>query len=294
MMSNALFLILLSLLEIQGTRPDFRGTWHEDGRIICDAAQEQKELEPHHCRIVVVGAAWSGVYFAWRLAVDSGVVNASEVCIFEASGRVGGRVDSVRGLPSLGDLVIDLGGYRFIETDLLPAQIVWKALDLPTSCYDYHCRPPASEGNGCEGAANCFVIRDSYGNNAGYATAIESMLGQIEDKGGIGQRQTYFGYTLTNVTITNTSKTTNSSNKSLMDLVFSSGTVVRGVETLLLALPHNALSKVQIQPALSSPVTEVLEAVRTSAFNKVYAYYADAWWCSKLGLMEGNFFFCKY
>ena len=44
--------------------------------------------------------------------VDSGKVPANEICIFEMSGRVGGRVYSMRGFGPANDLVVDIGGYR--------------------------------------------------------------------------------------------------------------------------------------------------------------------------------------
>ena len=32
-----------------------------------------------------------------------------------------------------------MGGYRFQETQRLPADLVWSALKLPTQCYDWEC-----------------------------------------------------------------------------------------------------------------------------------------------------------
>ena len=71
----------------------------------------------------VVGAGWGGSYLAWRLSVDTQTVNASGVCVFEGNGRVGGRIFSVRDLPHFGDLTVDVGGYRFQETQKLPADL---------------------------------------------------------------------------------------------------------------------------------------------------------------------------
>ena len=51
-------------------------------------------------------------------------------------------------------LAVDVGGYRFQESQLLPAQLVWKALELPTTCYDYGCQAE------CEGPQNCYVIKE--------------------------------------------------------------------------------------------------------------------------------------
>jgi hypothetical protein len=81
-----------------------------------------------------------------------------------------------QGLPNFADITVDVGGYRFQESQKLPADLVWKALELPTTCYDWKC------AQACEGVT-CYVIKDAYGNNAGYATAIEAMLAKLEAMG---------------------------------------------------------------------------------------------------------------
>ena len=145
---------------------------------------------PESCELAVIGAGWGGVYFAWRLAVDSKLLNTSYVCVFEANGRVGGRVFSVHNLPGMSDMAIDVGGYRFIETDKLSSQLVWDALKLPTACYDWECAP-LTKPHGSH------IIKDAYGNNRGCATVIERMLGEGEDAG--AGTQVYFGAVLTAV-----------------------------------------------------------------------------------------------
>lgn len=47
--------------------------------------------------------------------VDEGKVAASDVCIFEMTERVGGRLMSLRGLGPDGDLIVDAGGYRTVS-----------------------------------------------------------------------------------------------------------------------------------------------------------------------------------
>ena len=66
------------------------------------------------CKIAVVGAGTGGLYTALRM-VDEGVVEGSDICIFEATERVGGRLVSLRGLGPDGDLTIDAGGYRTVR-----------------------------------------------------------------------------------------------------------------------------------------------------------------------------------
>ena len=88
------------------------------------------------------------------------------------------------------DMAIDVGGYRFIETDKLSSQLVWDALQLPTACYDLDCQPLTKP-------YGSYILKDAYGNNAGYATPVETMLGQLEDLGA-GQ-QVHFGKALTGI-----------------------------------------------------------------------------------------------
>lgn len=66
------------------------------------------------CKIAVVGAGAGGLYTALRM-VDTGLVEATDVCIFEQTERVGGRLVSLRGLGPNGDMTIDAGGYRTVS-----------------------------------------------------------------------------------------------------------------------------------------------------------------------------------
>lgn len=232
---------------------------------------------PSHCKLAVVGAGWGGAYLAWRLAVDTQTVNASDVCIFEANGRVGGRIYSIHGLPSFADVAVDAGGYRFQETQRLPADLVWSALKMPTTCYNWDC------SQSCEGNT-CYVIKDAYGNNAGYAAVIERMLGEVEAAGGPG-KQVYFAAPLTRVS------PAPSISASASTLKFANGQSVTA-DRVVLNMPGNAIENL----AKGSSVFEgtkysqsVLDAVSPFSMNKVYAWYDDAWWNTKLGLMEGYF-----
>jgi hypothetical protein len=47
--------------------------------------------------------------------VDEGKVSAEEVCVFEMTERVGGRLFSLRGLGPDSDLSVDAGGYRTVR-----------------------------------------------------------------------------------------------------------------------------------------------------------------------------------
>jgi hypothetical protein len=72
----------------------FRSNWQPHLQA-ATADEAVNVTRPTHCKLAVVGAGWGGAYLAWRLAVDTTTVNASDVCVFEANGRVGGRIFSV-------------------------------------------------------------------------------------------------------------------------------------------------------------------------------------------------------
>jgi hypothetical protein len=63
------------------------------------------------CKLAVVGAGTGGLYSAMRL-LDEGVFEAKDVCVFEATERVGGRIYSLRGFGPENDLTVDAGAYR--------------------------------------------------------------------------------------------------------------------------------------------------------------------------------------
>eukprot|EP00035_Acanthoeca_spectabilis_P035327 m.33863 g.33863 ORF g.33863 m.33863 type:complete len:1548 (-) comp7245_c0_seq1:116-4759(-) len=154
-----------------------------------------------HCRNVVVGAGWSGTYFAYRSAVDperstKGTPrdwNPKETCIFEATHRVGGRAYSKAGIPGLQDLRVDLGAYRFdTHSHVLVNQVINNILHLPSRCYDAR---GVDQEQTCNAYGNLTNVRDAYGNNAGYASGPEGLTGLLE-KAGI---RFYFGHQLINV-----------------------------------------------------------------------------------------------
>lgn len=63
------------------------------------------------CELAVVGAGTGGLYTAMRL-VDEGKVDGKDVCVFEATERVGGRLYSLRGFGPDNKITVDAGGYR--------------------------------------------------------------------------------------------------------------------------------------------------------------------------------------
>ena len=121
----------------------FRARWRPElGDAAPDAAMSEQQALPEHCELAVVGAGWGGVYAAWRLAVDDGSqLKPEDVCVFEASGRVGGRIMSVHNIPGFEDMTIDVGGYRFGKNDTIVAQLIQERLKIPTICYDFGLSP---------------------------------------------------------------------------------------------------------------------------------------------------------
>jgi hypothetical protein len=63
------------------------------------------------CKLAVIGAGAGGLYTAMRL-LDEKKVNGTDICIFEATDRVGGRLYTLRGFGPDNDITVDAGGYR--------------------------------------------------------------------------------------------------------------------------------------------------------------------------------------
>jgi hypothetical protein len=202
-------------------------------------------------------------------------INPANICVFEVNGRLGGRIYSVYGLPNMGDLVIDVGGYRFPENDLLPAQLVWDKLLLPTSLYGI-----------CRDNIECYKIADVYGNNAGYTVPIEEMLGELMAQGA----QVFWGTALTAV-----KSSMNNSSGSILefnDLSTDKSISVQANITLL-NLPGKAMSSLDPSSVIftdSPPSTaSTLQSINSHISVKVYANYENAWWYNDLGLMTGEY-----
>ena len=84
-----MFPFVSSLLSL-GAPNRFSSVWDANLKTAVAATTTSPEY-PAHCKLAVVGAGWGGAYFAWRMAVDTKTVDAKDVCVFEANGRVGGR-----------------------------------------------------------------------------------------------------------------------------------------------------------------------------------------------------------
>mmetsp|Transcript_24075 Transcript_24075/g.44702 ORF Transcript_24075/g.44702 Transcript_24075/m.44702 type:complete len:486 (-) Transcript_24075:222-1679(-) len=268
--------LVLTLAEsstVQGV--DLKTRWRGNGRQPSNLDSDLAKSLPSHCELAIVGTGWGGVYFGWRLGIELLAMDPANICFFEANGRLGGRIYSVSGLPHMDDLVIDVGGYRFPENDLLPAQLVWDKLLLPTSLYGV-----------CYLDIECYKIADVYGNNAGYTIPIEVMLSELMTKGA----QVYWGSVLTAVKADAINST--ASVLEFSDLSTNSVTSVQADKTLL-NLPGIAIDSLDPTSVIftDSPpeAVEDLRSINSHVSMKVYANYANAWWYNDLGLMTGEY-----
>lgn len=268
--------ISLAMVESSSHFSNLKTQWRGMNRPPSNLDSDLHKSLPSSCELSVVGAGWGGVYFAWRLGIELLAIDPANICVFEANGRLGGRIYSVYGLPDMGDLVIDVGGYRFPETDLLPAQLVWDKLLLPTSLYGI-----------CHQDQECYKIADVYGNNAGYTIPIEQMLGELMTKGA----QVYWGAVLTAVKASNVHEST-ATHLEFTDLSTNNKATVHAGTTLL-NIPGNAINSLDPDSVIfiDSPPTTVsnLENIDNVLGVKVYANYENAWWYNNLGLMSGEY-----
>ena len=85
--------------------------------------------------VAVVGGGVSGVYSAWRLAASG---RAGTVCVFEASGRIGGRLLSVTP-PGIPDARVELGGMRYTSSHTCVKKLLE---DLKITSHPFTVREP--------------------------------------------------------------------------------------------------------------------------------------------------------
>ena len=120
-----MFPFVSSLLSL-GAPNRFSSVWDANLKTAVAATTTSPEY-PAHCKLAVVGAGWGGAYFAWRMAVDTKTVDAKDVCVFEANGRVGGRIYSIHGLPNFADLAVDVPYWNGVSSTL---DILWAGSPL--------------------------------------------------------------------------------------------------------------------------------------------------------------------
>ena len=104
--------------------------------------------------------------------VDEGAVEASDICVFEMTERVGGRLMSLRGLGPEDNLVVDIGGYRtWPEFTPTAHALITEYLGIPMGCYD--------DSDPCQ----VYNVVDANGTKAGFTTFVEEMMQRLSDQG---------------------------------------------------------------------------------------------------------------
>jgi len=140
----------------------------------CDPPPHSHAYHARCCLCARPGAGTGGLYTALRL-VDTGTVAASAICIFEMTGRVGGRIMSLRGLGPEEDLVVDVGAYRtWPKYTPIAHALITDYLGLPVHCYDPGDVPCAK-----------FNIATEVGSDrkAGFGTFVEEMMNRLVNAG---------------------------------------------------------------------------------------------------------------
>lgn len=229
------------------------------------------EVNPS-CEVAVIGGGAGGLYAALRM-VDEGVVDASDVCVFEITERVGGRLMSLRGLGPEDDLIVDAGGYRTWPefTPTLHA-LITEYLGIPMGCYD--------DSVPCQ----VFNIVDQQGTKAGFALFVEEMMQRLSDGGAC-----FFPYH-------ELSSFAKISDNQATELYFSNGVVATASRATILNLPQRPLLKVVRESnldaigMLDARKLDALHSVQTVIATKLYLYYprGSVFW-RKLGLQSGDF-----
>lgn len=246
---------------------------------------------PVTCEAAAVGGGWAGVYSAYRLAA-LGV----QVCLFEATERIGGRTYSHRFQVGRRheSFTLDLGAYRFSPDMHLPGDIILRNLRLPVSCYEPDCPdasldfPPPFHFNY---SAPLVRIVDGDGMPAGYVTAIDGMVNEIRKAGG----SVFLGARLTDVEPVVGARS--------VRLRF--GDHVVEVQRVVLNLPRQAiLGLPTLRAATPQRTVKMQECVKFDipdtffppgqkldlghSLTKAYAFYEEAWWHTRLNKTSGQ------
>ena len=240
------------------------------------------------CDTAVIGGGWAGVYAAWRLVVDSSSLDPADVCLFEARSAVGGRTYTV----DVGPLTVDVGAYRFGKNMHLPGDLIDKALNLSTTCYEPDCKPDA------EFNQVLYRIVDDQGHNAGYATPLRVMVKQLSAAG----VRIFYHHELTGIYDDDTH---DGASGPPANMLHFAGGAVASARAVLLNLPRVVVER--LDPASSlfvrdhtalpfqilrncTPCSDGKQTKKQIQLGvKVYAMYDDPWWITKLGLKEGSF-----
>jgi len=236
---------------------------------------------PSSCDLVVAGAGPGGAFAAWH-AAEAG----KKVCVLESNTRPGGRIHSIRGMGSRGDLVVEAGAYRFapkpvcepadhrttqvpwcIHTPITAASVLKLGLNAgiydpdPTK-WDHHMR----------------VLRDEHGHNIGYLTLVEKMLERAEALGA----EVFYSARVTALEKTG--------DAGAVAILVESGERVEA-KAAIMNMPQGPLLKVLRNSGAPFATSFPGELYATMPFPimKFYIHYDDAWWINDLNHTAGAF-----
>mmetsp|Transcript_99094 Transcript_99094/g.275932 ORF Transcript_99094/g.275932 Transcript_99094/m.275932 type:complete len:511 (-) Transcript_99094:82-1614(-) len=255
---------------------------------IRQAATAALQPVPAACNVAIAGGGWAGVYFAFRMA-EAG----EQVCIFEATQRLGGRTysHSFRVGSRRENFTLDVGAYRFSPDMHLPGDVILNVLQLPTACYEPDCEPANKDFPPpfmFNYTAALRRIVDAEGMPAGYVTAINSLVAKILELGG----KVFTGMRLTDLQPTDAGAV----------LIFNNVTV--DAKQVLLNLPRGSLLSLPTLAAATPRRTAAIQACvkfdlppgffpqghfhMGRALTKAYAFYEEAWWHTRLNRTTGQ------
>ncbi|CAB9499075.1 Flavin containing amine oxidoreductase [Seminavis robusta] len=244
------------------------------------------------CEVAVVGAGAGGLYAALRM-VDEGVVDASDVCVFEMTERVGGRLMSLRGLGPEDNLVIDAGGYRtWPEFTPTAHALITEYLGIPMGCYD--------DSDPCQ----VYNIVDENGTKAGFTLFVEEMMQRLSDGGACFypfhelksiDRLVNFDV-LGEAVVARQDAGVSVNTSAVTELYFSNGVNATAKLATILNVPQRPLlnivrdSHFDDKGMLDAATLDALHSVQTVIATKLYLYYprGHVFW-HKLGLFSGDF-----
>lgn len=233
------------------------------------------------CSHSIVGGGPGGVYTAYRLAVEAKGVG--HVCLFERSKRLGGRINSVRGLGPKGDLVVEAGAYRYVpqaecysygpkghqtvscEWTPLTQHIVESLLKLPTALYD----PEPSD------LSRMRKIVDSDGHSAGYATFVEQLAKIATDSGRLSIFLEHDVFSLQKAT------PEDANGPILLSVRGPGGRLRVPTSKVLLNVPQMPLLRIlqgNSEVASDFAPSAAVFAPISYPLMKLYIHYEDAWW----------------
>lgn len=210
--------------------------------------------------------------------VDEGKVAASDVCVFEMTERVGGRLMSLRGLGPEDDLVVDAGGYRTWPKFTPTAHaLITEYLGIPMGCYD--------DSDPC----HVYNIVGEDGKKAGFTQFVEEMMQRLSDGGAC-----FFPYH--ELKSLERLDAPGDGDLNPTKLYFANGVVAMANVATILNMPQRPLlnvvreSNMDATGMLDAETLDALHSVQTVIATKLYLYYprGHVFW-HKLGLFSGDF-----